>query len=107
MSRPSTRTCPEDIETMPHMTPISVVFPAPLGPSSAKISPLRISRLTASSATSPDAYFLETAITEIIGDITFLNAGSGKAPKTNLLRVHNMDGLVVQKRLRIFRAARV
>jgi hypothetical protein len=35
---------------MPQMTPISVVLPAPFGPSSAKISPRLISRLTSRSA---------------------------------------------------------
>src|ERR1039458_5625139 len=69
MSWPSTRTCPEVIETMPQMTPISVVLPAPLGPRSAKISPFAISKLTASIAVRPDLYLLVTAETETIGDI--------------------------------------
>src|SRR5262245_51640014 len=38
---------------------ISVVLPAPLGPSSAKISPRRISRLMSLRAWNPDAYILE------------------------------------------------
>ncbi len=40
---------------MPQMMLISVVLPAPFGPSSAKISPRRISRLTLLSAWKPDA----------------------------------------------------
>ena len=69
MSWPSTRTSPEVIETMPQTTLISVVLPAPLGPSSAKISPLAISRLMASIATRPESNRLVTATTEMIGDI--------------------------------------
>jgi hypothetical protein len=45
MSWPPTVTRPSDGLTMPQTIPISVVFPAPFGPSSAKISPRRISRL--------------------------------------------------------------
>jgi hypothetical protein len=45
MSWPSTVTLPALGLTMPQMMLISVVLPAPFGPSSAKISPLRISRL--------------------------------------------------------------
>ena len=41
---------------MPQMMLISVVFPAPFGPSSAKISPGTISRSIPSSARNPDAY---------------------------------------------------
>ena len=41
--------------TMPQTMPISVVLPAPFGPSSAKISPRRISRLTFFSAWKPEA----------------------------------------------------
>jgi hypothetical protein len=41
--------------TIPQITLISVVLPAPLGPSSAKISPRRISRSTSSSARKPEA----------------------------------------------------
>ena len=44
MSWPSTVTVPPLGLTMPQMMLISVVLPAPLGPSSAKISPRRISR---------------------------------------------------------------
>jgi hypothetical protein len=39
MSWPSTVTVPEERLTMPQTIEISVVLPAPLGPSSAKISP--------------------------------------------------------------------
>ena len=55
MSRPSTRTSPALGRTMPQTMLISVVLPAPFGPSSAKISPLRISRSTCFSACWPDA----------------------------------------------------
>jgi hypothetical protein len=44
MSWPSAVTLPEVALTMPQITLISVVLPAPFGPSSAKISPRRISR---------------------------------------------------------------
>ena len=40
---------------MPQTMPISVVLPAPLGPSSAKISPRLMSRLISFSARNPDA----------------------------------------------------
>ncbi len=56
---------------MPHMTPMSVVFPAPLGPRSAKISPFAISKLTASRAVRPDAYFFVTAVTDIIDGMKY------------------------------------
>ena len=46
MSWPSTVTLPADGLTIPQMMLISVVLPAPFGPSSPKISPRRISRLT-------------------------------------------------------------
>ena len=46
---------PREGVTMPHTMLISVVLPAPLGPSSAKISPLRISRLMLFSACRPEA----------------------------------------------------
>ncbi len=55
MSWPSTVTLPLDGLTMPQMMLISVVLPAPLGPSSAKISPRRMSRLMLFSAWNPDA----------------------------------------------------
>ena len=45
MSWPPTDTLPSVGLAMPQMMLISVVLPAPFGPSSAKISPLRISRL--------------------------------------------------------------
>ena len=41
--------------TMPQTMLMSVVLPAPFGPSSAKISPWRISRLTSLSAWKPEA----------------------------------------------------
>jgi hypothetical protein len=55
MSWPSTVTVPPLALTMPQMMLISVVLPAPFGPSSAKISPRRISRLMFLRAWKPDA----------------------------------------------------
>ena len=47
---------------MPQMMLMSVVLPAPLGPSSAKISPRSISRFTVLSAGGrPGAYVFETS----------------------------------------------
>src|SRR2546426_856330 len=51
---------------MPQMVLISVVFPAPLGPSKAKISPRRMSRSTFLSAWKPEAKTLERFDTEMI-----------------------------------------
>ena len=53
--KPSTRTRPLPGLTIPQMMLISVVLPAPLGPSRAKISPLWISRSICLSAGCPDA----------------------------------------------------
>src|SRR6185369_4053438 len=64
MSPPSTVTLPLVGLTMPHTIEISVVLPAPLGPSSAKISPRRISRLTFFSAWKPEAYCLDSPAME-------------------------------------------
>ena len=50
---PSTSTSPPVGVTIPQTMLISVVLPAPLGPSSAKISPLRMSRSTDFSASTP------------------------------------------------------
>ena len=55
MSWPSTVTVPPLGLTSPQMTLINVVLPAPFGPSIAKISPRRISRLTLFSASKPEA----------------------------------------------------
>jgi hypothetical protein len=55
MSWPSTSTDPAEGLTMPQTTLISVVLPAPFGPSSAKISPRLMSRLISLSAWNPDA----------------------------------------------------
>ena len=52
---PATATLPEVGLTSPQTMPMSVVLPAPLGPSRAKISPCRISRSTFLSAVSPEA----------------------------------------------------
>ena len=55
MSWPSATTVPEVALTVPHTTPISVVLPAPFGPSSAKISPRSMLRSMFFSAVKPDA----------------------------------------------------
>jgi hypothetical protein len=55
MSWPPARIAPRLGVTMPQTMLISVVLPAPFGPSSAKISPGRISRSTFFSACSPVA----------------------------------------------------
>src|SRR4029077_304191 len=64
---PSTVTLPSVGTNMPQMMPMSVVLPAPLGPSSAKISPRRISRLMSLRATSPEAYVLNSFEIEMMG----------------------------------------
>jgi len=53
--------------TMPQMMLISVVLPAPLGPSKANISPRFISRLIFLSAWKPLAYVLLTPRTKMMG----------------------------------------
>jgi hypothetical protein len=55
MSCPATVTHPDVGVTMPQTMLMSVVLPAPFGPSSAKISPRRMSRLTRLSASKPEA----------------------------------------------------
>ena len=55
MSWPSAVTLPCEAVTMPQMMLMSVVLPAPFGPSNAKISPRRISRSTFFSAWKPVA----------------------------------------------------
>src|ERR1044071_8291566 len=52
---------------MPQMMLIRVVLPAPFGPSSAKISPWRMLRLTPLSAWNPDAYVFDRFRTETAG----------------------------------------
>src|SRR5688572_21770543 len=101
MSYPSTRMLPSPGLTMPQMMLISVVFPAPLGPSKAKISPRRISRSMFLSAWKPDAYVLERFLTEIT-DCTDDDAASasfcarlGTPARISLNRHH--DGRVVAR----------
>ena len=55
MSQPSTTILPFVARTIPQMIEIRVVLPAPLGPSSAKISPLSMARFTSLSAGWPEA----------------------------------------------------
>src|SRR3569832_662281 len=69
MSWPSTRTTPEVGVTMPQMMLIKVVLPAPLGPSSAKISPWPMSRSTLLSACKPDSYVLVSFEMEMMDDM--------------------------------------
>ena len=64
---------------MPQMMLISVVLPAPFGPSSAKISPRRISRLTFLTAERPDAYVFDRLTTEMIGVIGFASVSEDEA----------------------------
>src|SRR4030095_2207521 len=66
VSWPSATTVPSLGVTMPQMMLISVVLPAPLGPSSAKISPRRISRSMPFRAWKPDAKVLESCETEMM-----------------------------------------
>ncbi len=58
------------------MTLMSVVLPAPFGPSSAKISPRRISRLIFFSAVRPDGYVFERLDTEMMGMGAICGGGS-------------------------------
>src|SRR3954469_14042901 len=79
MSCPATVTVPALGVTMPQTMLISVVLPAPFGPSSAKISPRRISRLTFLTAARPDAYVLDRLATEMIGGIGFAGVREDEA----------------------------
>ncbi len=67
--RPSTRISPPLGLTIPQVMLMSVVLPAPLGPSKAKISPLRMSRSTALSALTPPAYSLVRPRMDRIGSL--------------------------------------
>src|SRR5579871_5520602 len=69
MSWPPTVTEPSLMLAMPQMMLISVVLPAPLGPSRAKISPALMSRLTFFSALKPDSYVFDRLATEMMGDM--------------------------------------
>ena len=70
MSQPSAAMRPEVGATRPRSIPRTVVFPAPLPPSSATVSPLSTAKLTASTA-SADRYRLVRSTTR--------RAGSGMA----------------------------
>src|SRR5689334_24300373 len=67
MSWPPTVTLPSLRLAMPQMMLISVVLPAPFGPSSAKISPRSMERVTPLSAWKPPAYDLVRSVTETMG----------------------------------------
>src|SRR3569832_1919587 len=69
MSWPSTRTTPEVGVTLPLLLLFLVVLPAPLGPSSAKISPWPMSRSTLLSACKPDSYVLVSFEMEMMDDM--------------------------------------
>src|SRR4030095_11325863 len=58
--------------TMPQMMLISVVLPAPFGPSSAKISPRRMSRSSGFSASAPCAYFFRNPRMDRTGSLICL-----------------------------------
>src|SRR6187431_1781625 len=69
MSCPAASTFPDVGVTMPQMMLISVVLPAPFGPSRAKISPFRISRSTGFKASTPPAYCLRKPRMERIASL--------------------------------------
>src|SRR5262249_40507931 len=69
MSCPSTSTVPVVGVTMPQMMLMRVVLPAPFGPSRAKISPRRISRLMFFRASKPEPNFFDRFWTEMTGDM--------------------------------------
>src|SRR5579871_4357091 len=69
MSWPPTVTEPSLMLAMPQMMLISVVLPAPFGPSRAKISPALMSRLMFFSALKPDSYVFDRLATEMMGDM--------------------------------------
>src|SRR5258706_6532365 len=73
---------------------ISVVFPAPLGPSKAKISPRRISRLTRLSAWKPEAYVLERFDMEMMCGmgVTITECGGSRICEAESL--DNTDGRI-------------
>ena len=75
MSWPSTRTLPDVALTMPQTMLMSVVLPAPFGPSSAKISPRRISRSTSTSARKPVAYVFDSFATEMMDAVKSFTPG--------------------------------
>src|SRR3982751_5949932 len=82
MSCPSAITVPELGVTMPQTMLMRVVLPAPFGPSSAKISPFRISRLMLLRAGAPDAYVLVRLAMETTGVIgtTLAHGSPTRAP---------------------------
>src|SRR3954463_16294154 len=102
MSWPSTVTVPCEALTMPQMMLISVVLPAPFGPSNAKISPRRISRLTFLTAERPDAYVLDRLATEMIGVIGFASVLEAEAYRIASARLPRaaINGLAAALKLR-------
>src|SRR5579871_5297122 len=66
---------------MPQMMLISVVLPAPFGPSSAKISPRSIARFTPLRACKPPAYDLVSPSTKTMGALV---SGIGDAAHQRL-----------------------
>src|ERR1043166_144433 len=82
MSCPATVTHPDVGVTMPQTMLMSVVLPAPFGPKSAKISPLRISRLISRRALNPDAYVLKRCETEMMD--VMLPLGSARFGRSSL-----------------------
>jgi hypothetical protein len=67
MSLPSATIVPVERFTIPQVMLMSVVLPAPFGPSSAKISPFMMSSDNGFSAWTPDLYVFETSLIVMIG----------------------------------------
>src|SRR2546426_4917383 len=95
MSWPPTVTVPAEGVTMPQTMLMSVVLPAPFGPSSAKISPSRISRSMRFSALSPDAYVLDIPAMEMIGDMRLapVDGAEALAAEVRIVKADGRPGL--------------
>jgi uncharacterized protein YheU (UPF0270 family) len=89
MSCPSAKTVPLVGFTIPQMMLMRVVLPAPFGPSSAKISPGRISRSTPFRALNPDAYVLVSRETLMIG--CKASPGGASREMALLLRIDGLE----------------
>ncbi|MFO0616971.1 MAG: hypothetical protein U0414_30530 [Polyangiaceae bacterium] len=78
-SCPSATIVPRLIVTIPQTMWISVVLPAPFGPSRAKISPRSISRSTDFSATKPSLYVLPTPSMRRMGAMSARSAAAARS----------------------------
>src|SRR5260221_7867570 len=87
MSWPAATTLPDVGVTIPQMILISVVLPAPFGPSRAKISPLRISRSTSLRPTRPEGQVLVSWEMEIAGVIARHHSAFTAAAQRGIVRV--------------------